>query len=314
MTGKGKGWARVGGIVLVTGAAGGQQGATGRRVAELLLDRGVPVRAFVRSADERAEQLRGMGAEVVAGDLRDIAQVEPALDGVERVFFTYPVADGLLDATAAVAAAARTHGVRRLVEVSQLVPEPHAHSPRTRQHWVSEQVFDWADVGAVHLRAPIFFENLRTLVAIGLATGELAVPLGDEHTTVPLVAAADVARVGAALLADPAPPAEPFYRLVGALPTVGEIVTVFQTTLGITLRYVNIDEQTWHDGALARGADPHAIEHLWRLWQVFRTASLRHEPLFQVTDAVKRLTGAEPQTLQEFVQGQRQVLLGGHRP
>ena len=49
--------------VLVTGAAGGQHGRTGRRVTELLRARGVPVRAMVRTLDERADHLRGLGAE-----------------------------------------------------------------------------------------------------------------------------------------------------------------------------------------------------------------------------------------------------------
>src|SRR5262245_13110082 len=174
--------------VLVTGAAGGAQGATGRHVTELLLDSGVPVRAFVRTVDERAERLRGLGADVVAGDLREIADVGPAMAGVDRVFFTYPVRDGLLDATATVAAAAKAAGVKRLVEVSQLRPRADAHSPRTRQHWLSEQVFDWAGVGAVHLRATVFYENIRALVREG-AAGELAVPLGDKDNRIPLVSA-----------------------------------------------------------------------------------------------------------------------------
>ncbi len=42
----------------------------------LLLDRGVPVRAFARTQDHRAQQLRQPSAEVVAGDLREIADVE----------------------------------------------------------------------------------------------------------------------------------------------------------------------------------------------------------------------------------------------
>lgn len=50
--------------VLVTGAAGGTQGATGRVLAERLLKRGVAVRAFVRTDDERAASLRAAGAEV----------------------------------------------------------------------------------------------------------------------------------------------------------------------------------------------------------------------------------------------------------
>ena len=57
--------------VLVTGAAGGQQGATGRQVAELLLSRGIAVRAFVRTLDDRAERLRNIGP----GAIRQIGSI-----------------------------------------------------------------------------------------------------------------------------------------------------------------------------------------------------------------------------------------------
>ena len=63
--------------MLVTGAAGGGPGPAGRRVAGLLPDRGVPARAFARTQDHRAEQLRQPGADVAARDLREIADVEP---------------------------------------------------------------------------------------------------------------------------------------------------------------------------------------------------------------------------------------------
>ena len=51
-------------LVLVTGAAGGPQGATGRVLSHLLLERGVKVRALVRTDDDRAAALRAVGAEV----------------------------------------------------------------------------------------------------------------------------------------------------------------------------------------------------------------------------------------------------------
>jgi uncharacterized protein YbjT (DUF2867 family) len=298
----------MGGVALVTGAAGGRQGATGRGVAELLLSRGVAVRAFVRTMDERAERIRGLGAEVVAGDLRDIAQVMPAMEGVDRVFFTYPVLDGLLDATAAVTAAAKAAGVRRLVEVSQLRPEAGAHSPRTRQHWLSEQVFDWAGVGAVHLRATIFFENIRALAAVGAPTGELAVPLGDESTTIPLVSAGDVARMGAELLHDISRPAQPFYRLIGEVPTVGEIVAEFGGALGTPLRYVNVAADVWREGARSRGATEHTIEHLSRLWQVFGDSAIRRGTTYEITDSIEQVTGSKPETLRRFLDANHERL------
>ena len=59
--------------ILVTGAAGGSQGSTGRRIAALLLEKGIPVRAFVHKLDARSDALRELGAEVVQGDLLDAA-------------------------------------------------------------------------------------------------------------------------------------------------------------------------------------------------------------------------------------------------
>jgi len=57
--------------ILVTGAAGGRQGSTGNRVAQLLVQRGLKVRALVHQVDERSERLRKLGAEVMPGNLLD---------------------------------------------------------------------------------------------------------------------------------------------------------------------------------------------------------------------------------------------------
>ena len=97
--------------ILVTGAAGGTQGSTGRLVASLLLEQGLPVRALVHKLDSRSDGLRKQGAEVVEGDLLDPASVRAAIRNVKRAYFTYPVADGLLEAVAIFAAAAGDAGL-----------------------------------------------------------------------------------------------------------------------------------------------------------------------------------------------------------
>ena len=66
--------------ILVTGAAG-RVGAVGRTVTEMLLKQGKPVRAMVRNEDERAQRLRDMGAEVVAGDLLDLDSLHRVVGG-----------------------------------------------------------------------------------------------------------------------------------------------------------------------------------------------------------------------------------------
>src|SRR6266851_112661 len=192
------------GMVLVTSAAGGRQGKTGRHVSEMLLKRSVPVRAFVHTIDERSEHLRALGAEIVQGDFLDIRAVQRAAEGTSAIYFAYPVQDGLMDATAAMAIAARQAGVSRLVNLVMLQSSPDAPTPRMRQNYLSEQVFEWANVGAAHIRATIFYENLGAMVRQSLpAEGAVRLPWGSENTVLPLVSAEDVGRVATGLLTAP---------------------------------------------------------------------------------------------------------------
>jgi nucleoside-diphosphate-sugar epimerase len=66
--------------ILVTGAAGAV-GGIGRNLTEFLLAKGHRVRALVRREDECSEALRRLGAEVVQGDLTDLASMHRAIEG-----------------------------------------------------------------------------------------------------------------------------------------------------------------------------------------------------------------------------------------
>jgi uncharacterized protein YbjT (DUF2867 family) len=278
--------------ILVTGAAGGRQGSTGRHVARMLLERGQAVRAFVRSEDARAAELRTLGAEVIVGDLREITSVIPAVRGVRRAFFTYPVTGGMLDATAVFAAAARQEGLERVVDVSQLAADPGAGTPHMRRHWVSEQVFDRAGVGAVHLRAAVFFENLA-VVADACDGRELALPLGSPETVLPLIAGTDVARVATGLLTAPSGEIDPICRLTGEVMTIGKAAEAFG------LAYAAQDPQEWRREAMALYGDPTTVEHLSHLWGLFRAIGSHHD-LYEVTETIERVGGHPPKTLHDF--------------
>src|SRR3981081_3668189 len=193
--------------VLVTSAAGGRQGKTGRHVSEMLLKRGIPVRAFVHPIDERAEAMRAQGGAIVAGKFLAGRSVKGAVEGTSSIYFAYPVQDGLLDATAAMAVAAREAGISRLVNLVMLQSSVDAPTPRMRQNYLSEQVFDWAGIGAVHVRATVFYENLSSQVRLSLpAQGAIRLPWGKDSTVVPLVSGEDVARVAVGLLTSPSVP------------------------------------------------------------------------------------------------------------
>src|ERR1700716_4216244 len=105
--------------ILVTGAAG-RVGAVGRTVTELLLKQGKAVRAMVRTEDERAQALRGLGAEVVVGNLLDLDSMNRVIAGCETMYFGMSVSDAYLAATVNAAAVAKHHGVKAVINMSQM--------------------------------------------------------------------------------------------------------------------------------------------------------------------------------------------------
>jgi uncharacterized protein YbjT (DUF2867 family) len=296
--------------VLVTSAAGGKQGRTGRHVAEMLLARGVPVRAFVRQIDERSDKLRALGADIVEGDFLDVRSVQRAVQGVSSVYFAYPVQDGLLDATAAMAVAARAAGISRLVNLVMLQSSADAPTPRMRQNYLSEQVFEWAGIGVVHVRATVFYENLGRLVRSSLpAQGSIRLPWGKESTVLPLVAAEDVARVSVGLLTSPSLTAGTAYPVVGTVISLKEIIATFGRVLGKDVRYEEIADKQWKSDALARGYNEHSVEHLSALWKAIRAAGLNPETArFAITETIEKIGGAKPKTFEQFAREQQREL------
>lgn len=88
------------GPILVIGATGRQGGAT----ATALLERGWPVRAFVRDPEAaKAVALREAGAELVVGDLDDEDSLRKAMDGAHGVFLMLTMMSGVNISLAAVA-------------------------------------------------------------------------------------------------------------------------------------------------------------------------------------------------------------------
>src|SRR5260370_39089876 len=141
---------------LITGATG----ATGGAAAAQLLEQGWQVRAFVHRRDERSENLRKLGAEVVVGDLLDFDAVRDALKGVNRAYFVYPIRPGLVQSTAQFAQSAKEAGVEAIVNMSQVSARGDATSHAARHHWLAEQIFDWSGLNVTHIRPTYFAEGV----------------------------------------------------------------------------------------------------------------------------------------------------------
>jgi NAD(P)H dehydrogenase (quinone) len=193
----------------------GATGDTGGAAIEVLLASGESVRTLVRKEDQRSERLKSKGVEVVVGNLSNIDDVARALDGIFSAYFVYPIESGGIQATAYFAQAARETGVGAIVNMSQISARRIATSHAARDHWISEQVFDWSGIPVTHIR-PTFFAQWLTYtgqVANVKKDGVLRLPFGTgRHAP---IAAEDQGRVIATILRDPAPHAGKVYPLYG---------------------------------------------------------------------------------------------------
>src|SRR5882757_4462799 len=250
------------GPILVTGAAG-QLGAVGRTVCGLLLDRGLPVRAMVRREDDRAAALRAVGAEVVVGDLLEPADVHRVVSGCRRVYFGMSVSAGYMEATVTMAAVARELGVEALVNMSQMTVSQMSidhttSSPQQRQHWLSERALAWSGLPVVTIRPTVFLEGffLRFVGPTVRERGRIELPFGRGKTSP--VAAADVARVVAAVLADPAPHLGRIYELTGPRSQdMDGVAREFSEALNREVTYADIPPDDWAQRLKKAGMPEH---------------------------------------------------------
>ncbi len=291
-------------LFLITGATGN----TGAHTVRLLRERGQRVRALVHSVDQRADRLRELGAEVVQGDLLDFPSVSAATAGVSAAYFNYPVAPGLIEATANFVQAASEAGVRSVVNMSQISARREAKSNAARHHWLAERLLDRSALITTHLRPTFFtfFMNMFWIRENG--EGVYRLPFADgRHAPVD---AADQAHVIAAILQNPEPHDRQVYQLSGAEDLNWyEIAAKVQATLGIPVRYEPMDITAFAAGLADAGASPHFVQHFSNVARDYRDGVFAG-----ANNLVEVIGGVKPVTVEQYVESTRSLFATSGRP
>lgn len=291
-------------MYLITGAGGGI-GSISRRVVQLLLDGGAQVRAMVRRDDDRADQLRAMGADVIVGDLTSAGDIVAAMDGASRMFFNMSVSPDYLSATAEVCAVALDRGHLDVVvnmsqmTVSQMTLTSTDQSKQHRLHWLAEHVLNWSGLPVIHVRPTVFLDNpLFTFLASQTVRerGVLVLPFGTGRTSP--IAADDVARVVATLLRDPADRIGQIYELTGPeVLDVNGLAEQFTRALKRSISAEDLPLDKWERDVLAPvGLPDHVKQHIATMARLHREG--RYD---RATDDVEQVTGQPAQTVEQYV-------------
>jgi uncharacterized protein YbjT (DUF2867 family) len=269
----------------------GPTGVVGNYLTHLLLERGHQVRAFAHRIDDRSQRLAAAGAEVVVGDLLDLAAVRAATDGVDGAYFSYPITPGLVEATTIFAQAASEAGAEIIVNMSQKPARPDAGSNASRQHWLSERIFNNFPVPAAHIKPTFFAEWLIQFLD---ADNTLRLPFEDARHAP--IAGVDQAAVVAGILEHPQNHDGKEYPLYGPVELNHfQIAETLTDTLGVQFSYEPVSIEAFADTARGQGFDEHVVQHIENVAQDYR------DGIFAGTnDVIQTIGNKTPTTVADF--------------
>lgn len=227
--------------ILVTSAAG----KTGLPTTLQLLEKGFPVRAFVRQNDHRAERLRSAGAEIFVGDQYRLADMRNAMIGVQRAYHCAPTAPNGLHFSNVFAVAAHENRIEHVVTLSQWLSQPEHPSLFTREVFLNDRILSMLpDATVTTINVGWFADNYFMVLEPAAQLGLWTMPLGDgDQAKNAPPSNEDIAAVAAGALADPAQHAGKTYRPTGpALVSPNDIAAAMGRALGRRVRYVDIPE------------------------------------------------------------------------
>jgi NAD(P)H dehydrogenase (quinone) len=287
--------------LFVTGASG----QLGRRVVELLLEKGAGKIVAGTRKPEKLADLAGRGVSVRHADFENAKELEAALAGVDRVLIISTDAIDrpgrrLAQHKAAVAAAASA-GVKHAVYTSMPNPEtsPVVFAP---DHLGTEQALKASGVPSTILRMCWYTDFLIPTLAPAVASGKLVAATSQGGA--PYVTREDCAQAAAAALAS-SDTSNKTWNVTGpAVMTYAELAKLASELTGDPVTYTPVDAAERTAQLIALGT-PEPIAKMLVSGQL----AIAQGKMGTATTAVKELTGREPLSVREFLSARRAALM-----
>lgn len=285
--------------VLVTSAGG----KTGLQVAVQLLRKNVPVRAVLRTDDDRASRLRALGADVMIANLFDIADMRIAMSGVQRAYHCAPTAPNGLYYGSVFSIAAAEARLEHVVMLSQWLSASDHPSQFTREVWLNEGVLGLLpDTTRTIVNVGWFADNYFMVLEPAAQLGVLPLPLGDgniRNNAAP--SNEDIAAVVVGALLDPDKHAGKTYRPTGPeLLSPNELAAAIGRALGRKVKYQAMSERMFLKALVALRPPNYSDAALTQLRHYVEDYRLGAFAVGGATSAVLDVAGREPESFQSI--------------
>jgi uncharacterized protein YbjT (DUF2867 family) len=285
-------------LILITGATGMFGGGVTDRLVEL----GASVRAMTSNA-EHVQQMKRPGVEPVVGDMDRPDTLGAVMTGIDTVFLVSPMDDRVQVREINVLDAAQRAGVRRIVKLYGAV-EHHGDHLGSLHDASIEAIrgsgLEWSLLSPTS----VLETSLLSMISWIEATGSVVASSGEGK--VAFVAADDVARAGAAVLADRFESGRNYVITGPELLSLGEICTIMSRVTDRPIPYVDVSDEDLTQalvseaGMTAEEAEIGVVCH-FRAW--------RNGDAQARTDTFHELTGRQPTTAEVWIEAHRDAFV-----
>jgi NAD(P)H dehydrogenase (quinone) len=280
----------------------GASGKLGRRVIELLLERGYDGR--VVAGTRTPATLDGMAVQARQADFDNMPGLVKALDGVDRMLIVPPAP---VDAHRGIQMhnaieAARTAGVDHVVCLSLMRPEPGSPIPFAPDLYGSEQYLMATGMSYTILRMTWYAELLLQSLPAALKAGRWLSAAGEG--IVSHVTREDVARASAGALLEAAGKSRVLNVTGPHGLTHRGIANAASDVTGLPVEVVDVDDESLVEAYMQMGMGMEMARFLTAFdtnTRIGRTAI--------VSDAVQLLWGTPPQSLKDFFLANKSALV-----
>jgi uncharacterized protein YbjT (DUF2867 family) len=279
------------GKVLVTGATGN----TGSGLVPALRSAGVEVRAFVRN-ESKAQLLKDAGAEIVVGDLDRPETIEPAVEGVDKIYLLTWNGPTQAQQAENVLKAAQRAGNPHIVRHSMWGPE----SRIIKQGNQVEEAIKSSGLSWTLLKPTFYMQN--TMMAAQTIASDGVIYWDMKDGKLGMIDVRDIVDVAVAVLTGSGHDAKSYILTGPKAISFHDVAATFSTVLGKDVKYISVPGEASMDSMISMGLPEWIAKGYAELSEGFSEGFAN-----RATDNVATLTGHPARSFEQFARDYAQV-------
>lgn len=274
--------------ILVTGATGN----IASYIFPHVVDKGVDVRAFVRSGS-KTEHLSRMGVEIFEGDYLDQGSLIAAVNNVDSVLSITPSNSNAVAQASSVTKLSKQAGVKHIIRISAIGAAKDAPTDNGRLHFETDSEIISSGLPYTILRSSFYMQVLLSSASSIKETGKLHWAMGDGK--VGMIDVRDIADCAVSLLLNGGHQNEILSPTGPSTISFLEVAKIISTAIKRPVEYVATQPEDTYEAIKSITGD------IW-LAAVLRDYSKAYSANWgnYVTEDVKKLTGHGPRSFQQF--------------